>query len=125
MKTPYLDKEINLLEGYKKEGTASYYQSRKLAEYRKIKQLLMHSVVDGKTIQWQELGRHTPHCYETGDWDGKRSDFMLVVVDGTEIQMARAYGGTMDGSRFLDFYDKNDYEIIGNISHFADLPSMP
>ena len=44
MKTTYLDNEIILLEGYKKEGTASPYQLRKLAEYRQIKQLIINSV---------------------------------------------------------------------------------
>ena len=45
MKTTYLDNEIILLEGYKKEGRASFYQLRKLAEYREIKQLIIASVV--------------------------------------------------------------------------------
>lgn len=44
MKTTYLDNEIILLEGYKKEGTISHYQNRKLAEYKQIKQLLLHNV---------------------------------------------------------------------------------
>lgn len=39
MKTPYLDKEIQLLESYKKEGTASFYQLRKLEEYQEIKRI--------------------------------------------------------------------------------------
>jgi len=45
MKTTYLDNEIILLEGYKKDGTISHYQNRKLAEYKQIKQLLLHNVV--------------------------------------------------------------------------------
>ena len=44
MKTPYLDKEIELLEGFKENKEASFYQLRKLAEYREIKQLLLHDV---------------------------------------------------------------------------------
>lgn len=44
METTYLDNEIILLEGYKKEGTISHYQNRKLAEYKQIKQLLLHNV---------------------------------------------------------------------------------
>ena len=45
MKTPYLDTEIELLEGFKDKKVASFYQLRKLVEYREIKQLLIHSVV--------------------------------------------------------------------------------
>ena len=48
MKTPYLDREIELLEGFKDKKEASFYQLRKLAEYREIKQLIIHSV--GKSI---------------------------------------------------------------------------
>ncbi len=44
MKTPYLDTEINLIEGYKENKVASFYQIRKLVEYREIKQLLLHGV---------------------------------------------------------------------------------
>jgi len=45
MKTPYLDREIELLEGFKDKKEASFYQLRKLAEYREIKKLLLHGVV--------------------------------------------------------------------------------
>ena len=45
MKTPYLDKEITILESYKKEDIASFYQLRKLAEYREIKQLMLGGVM--------------------------------------------------------------------------------
>ena len=48
MKTPYLDTEINLIEGYKENKVASFYQIRKLVEYREIKQLLLHGVMDSK-----------------------------------------------------------------------------
>ena len=53
MKTTYLDNEILLLEGYKKEGTASSYQLRKLVEYREIKQLIIGGV-----------GSSLPNVYE-------------------------------------------------------------
>jgi len=49
MKTPYLDTEINLIEGYKENKVASFYQIRKLVEYREIKQLLLHVV--GKSLK--------------------------------------------------------------------------
>jgi hypothetical protein len=68
MKTTYLDNEIILLEGYKKDGTISHYQNRKLAEYKQIKQLLLHNVV-GQSEQCCEpasegfyLGTSCPKC---------------------------------------------------------------
>jgi len=45
MKTPYLDKEIELIEGFKDKKEASFYQLRKLLEYLEIKQLLIDVVV--------------------------------------------------------------------------------
>lgn len=42
MKTPYLDEEIKILEEIKKDNTASFYQLRKLTEYRDIKKLILN-----------------------------------------------------------------------------------
>ena len=53
MKTPYLDTEIELLEGFKDRKEASFYQLRKLAEYREIKQLLIHSVVKSLPMDYE------------------------------------------------------------------------
>jgi len=40
MKTPYLNQEIEVLEQGKKKQTNSFYQNRKLIEYKKIKKQL-------------------------------------------------------------------------------------
>lgn len=48
MKTPYLDREIELLEGFKDNKQASFYQLQKLVEYREIKQL----AIDGVTTRF-------------------------------------------------------------------------
>ena len=37
MNTPYLDKEIEILEGNKIKGLTSFYENGKLKEYQKIK----------------------------------------------------------------------------------------
>ena len=50
MKTPYLDKEIELIESFKEKKEASFYQLQKLVEYQKIKQLLIDVVV-GQSFQ--------------------------------------------------------------------------
>jgi hypothetical protein len=41
------------------------------------------------------------------------------------MHVARCYGGYLDGSEFLDFYDHRDFEIEGNITHWMNLPSTP
>ncbi len=40
------------------------------------------------------------------------------------MRIAVLYSGTMDGSKFNDFYDKGDYEI-SNVTHWRKLPEPP
>lgn len=42
MKTPYLDKEIEILKQGLKNKTNSFYQNRKLAEYIEIKNITLN-----------------------------------------------------------------------------------
>jgi len=69
MKTPYLDKEIELIEGFKDKKEASFYQLRKLVEYLEIKQLLIDVVV-GQSEQLCE-GLHSTDfngkCFKCGE----------------------------------------------------------
>jgi hypothetical protein len=67
MKTTYLDNEIILLEGYKKDGTIRHYQNRKLAEYKKIKKLLLHDVV----FQKEQLCEHKNKTQHFSDVFGR------------------------------------------------------
>jgi hypothetical protein len=75
-------------------------------------------------MEFLELKDRKPNCWESGDWDGKKSSPLLVYTSKGEYQVATAYSGTMDGSRFLNFYDKNDYEIEA-ITHWIFLPDFP
>lgn len=51
-----------------------------------------------------------PHCYESGNWDGKRSDWHLVETK-EGLSVGRCYSGFMDGSSFCCWYSDKDYEI--------------
>lgn len=74
--------------------------------------------------RWVPVSQGTVPCYETGNWDGKRSDKLLLLSDDGEHWTGTAYEGFMDGSYFLDFYDKNDYKIKG-VTHWQPLPNPP
>lgn len=63
-----------------------------------------------------------PIAYETGNWDGKRSDEVLVVDDIGRKMVARLYEGTMDGSNFKDWYDNEDYSIEREIVKWLNIP---
>jgi hypothetical protein len=72
-------------------------------------------------MEFRELKNAKPSCFERGNWDGLRSDLLLIVTSEGEFEIGTAYGGIMDGREFLNFYDKRDYEIE-NVTHWAYLP---
>jgi len=60
---------------------------------------------------WISIEKELPYCWERGEWDGKRSDYVLVKSKDETIHFAILYSGTLDGNEFNDFYDRNDFEI--------------
>lgn len=61
---------------------------------------------------------------ESGDWDGKRTDYMLVATSDGNVLKARAYVGFLDGGEFCNWFTENDSEVIG-VTHFQELPNHP
>lgn len=61
-------------------------------------------------MEWVDINEETPICYEEGDWDGLRSEEVLVISEGV-YKVARMYEGFMDGSKFADFYTEEDFEV--------------
>ena len=66
---------------------------------------------------WIQSKDKTPLAYQTGGWDGKRSDFVLAKTSYGDILIARVYEGFLDGNNFLDWYDSNDVECT-NIQYW-------
>jgi len=64
--------------------------------------------------EWIKTEDESPLAYETGEWDGKRSDFVLAKNKFGNIYIARTYEGIIDGSKFCDFAEKDD-SIISHI----------
>lgn len=59
---------------------------------------------------WYSIQENTPICYETGVWDGKRSEVVLVELKKIKYLTARMYEGFSDGSSFQEWYcDSADY----------------
>lgn len=59
---------------------------------------------------WVRVEDGTPICYQTGDWDGKRSE--LVLCENSKgYHVALVYEGVMDGAKFSDWFDKDDWSI--------------
>jgi len=74
---------------------------------------------------WKDINNHTPIAYLSGHWDGLKSDFMLVATEKGNIYIACVYMGFLDGFHFIDWYLKDDYELIEKVTHFMDLPEHP
>jgi hypothetical protein len=73
-------------------------------------------------MEWKYTENETPIAYEIGVWDGKRSDEVVVVDDIGRNIIARLYEGTMDGTKFKDWIDSDDYMIEREIIKWLALP---
>lgn len=71
---------------------------------------------------WNELKNKKPIATEVGCWDGKRTDKILVKTFSGQYHIARMYEGIIDGNKFADFYDTNDFEI-SNVKFWAEIDS--
>ena len=60
---------------------------------------------------WIDVNEDLPHAYESGNWDGLRSDLCLVEFKDGSLDFARIYKGQMDGFEFCDWYDKMDFDF--------------
>lgn len=72
------------------------------------------------TTQWNRIEDKKPIGYESGAWDGLRSDKLLVRTKSGEVRIAVMYAGFMDGSEFCEFYDDRDYDVK-EITHWAEI----
>jgi len=52
-----------------------------------------------------------PLCYKTGNYDGKQSDVVLTRDSLGVIRACTCIAGVLDGSKFVDFYTTDDWEV--------------
>lgn len=65
-----------------------------------------------KQPSWISVQDRLPLAYESGLWDGLRSDLVLTMNAKREVKLARLYRGVLDGSEFEDWYDEIDFELV-------------
>jgi small nuclear ribonucleoprotein (snRNP)-like protein len=63
-----------------------------------------NTMLDDVKIIWHNPEREKPLCYKSGNWDGKRSDQVLVELKDGNYIVATCYEGFMDNSHFFDWY---------------------
>ena len=66
-----------------------------------------------------------PNCFESGDWDGLRSEEIQVLLKNGRITTAYLYSGKMDGSEFNDWYDVFFEWGLDTVTHWQPLPKPP
>ena len=59
-------------------------------------------------LRWIPTIEQTPTATEIGDWDGKRSDFVLAKTKNGSHYILRVYEGFSNGEKWVDWADKND-----------------
>ena len=59
-------------------------------------------------LRWIPTSEQTPTATEIGDWDGKRSDFVLAKTKNGSHYILRVYEGFSNGEKWVDWADKND-----------------
>lgn len=61
--------------------------------------------------EWRYTQEEMPICFEKGEWDGERSDYVIAEDDGGKFHIAILYSGFMDGSDFNNWYDADSYDL--------------
>jgi hypothetical protein len=58
--------------------------------------------------RWIPVNEELPIAYESGNWDGLRSEYILAKnIDGNWFK-ARIYQGVMDGFKYCDWVTESD-----------------
>lgn len=96
------------------EAAKEYSKDKSSAEvFREAHQLDFKAGVEFAQ-RWILVEEELPTAYETGNWDGKRSDFVLAKNIYGNWFKARTYQGVIDGHSFCDFVDDTDM-VVSNI----------
>lgn len=74
-----------------------------------------------KKFKWRNIEKTKPICYKTGDWDGKKSDEILISDFNGKFHVVTCYETILQGEKIYDFYDSNDYEV-GNFLLWTEIP---
>ena len=75
-----------------------------------------------KIIDWKHTEKEMPIAYKTGVWDGKNSDQVVCEDKSGKQYLAHYCEGFMDGSKFADWYENNDFLITEEIVRWLPIP---
>lgn len=72
---------------------------------------------------WNNINKTEPNAWETGDWDGSRTDFLLVLDKKGIAHIARAYQNIYQEESYFEWYDKEEYEVE-NVNFWMEIPVL-
>lgn len=70
--------------------------------------------------RWIHVEEELPLCYESGDWDGLKSDFVLIKDKYNNWTKGILYSGIIDGHNFNDWYSVESFEMP-NVTHWRPI----
>jgi len=73
---------------------------------------------------WKKLSEETPMAVKSGDWDGLKSDSLIVADKDEKLHIAVMYEGFMDGSHFRNFYDEVSGYEINDVVYWSYVPHL-
>jgi hypothetical protein len=85
-----------------------------------LEELIEHEKNLTTKYVWKNVEREKPLAYQTGHWDGKKSDTILIQDIQGNIFAGTYYEGFIDGNNFYDFYDDKDNEIL-DVAKFMEI----
>lgn len=73
---------------------------------------------------WNSIADSMPLCTQTGDWDGKKSDEILVLTKDYIPFICTCYEGILDGSKYFIILDQDDCDITQFVLYWAEIPPL-
>lgn len=71
--------------------------------------------------EWISVEEKLPITFETGHWDGKRSEIVVVKNGEDSYHICRLYSGFMDGFEFNDWAEAKHDLIVEDVTHWKNL----
>lgn len=87
---------------YKRQGSSNIKLTGNFT-YLELTQRLVAAETEYLT-KWNKTAERLPHAYQTGDWDGKRSDQVMIQLKDNIVCIGVLYEGFIDGEEFQDWY---------------------
>lgn len=72
---------------------------------------------------WKSAKNNKPTAYITGDFDGKNSDEVIVLLKNGKYKIAVFNKGFMDGSKYENWY-VDDWDITDDVELWCEIPKF-